>query len=201
MGSILAQRSSLFHFWPCSDLRSRLYLRRRRIPLLPADKFSAEMARVSGADTMKRIIADISQLPNGWLSPVFYCIDAEGQLDRAVTHTLLLLIQQAHPHEAELESLVTVAESGRYASPNLKLPDWGVNDINLWLLAPMAQPGHVCISNENAGDYSADDGGQPQQFTFEQFRSALKHWREFKELIAKEGKDNLVGRRFEAPWR
>ena len=36
------------------------------------------------------------------------------------------------------------------------------------------------------------------QFTYEQFRAALKHWREFRELMAREGKDKLVGRRFEA---
>lgn len=38
----------------------------------------------------------------------------------------------------------------------------------------------ICISNENTGEYSTEEGGQPQQFTYEQFRAALKHWREFR---------------------
>jgi hypothetical protein len=61
----------------------------------------------------------------------------------------------------------------------------------------MAQPGHICISNENTNEYSTE-GGQPQQFTYEQFRAALKHWREFREMMEREGKENLVGRRYEA---
>lgn len=91
-----------------------------------------------------------------------------------------------------------MAEVGTYVSPDPSLPDWSVNDKNVWLVPPMAEPGHVCISNENAGDFSVSDGGQAQQFTYEQFRAALKHWREFRDLMAREGKDKLVGRRCEA---
>jgi hypothetical protein len=78
------------------------------------------------------------------------------------------------------------------------MPDWGVNDTNIWLVAPMAQPGHVCIANENSGEFSTEEGGQPQQFTYEQFHAALSHWREFQKMLAREGKENLVGRRYEA---
>ncbi len=127
---------------------------------------------------------------------MLYCIGEDGQVDRAITETLLDLIEQSSPHEDELDSLVMLAESGRYVSPNLSLPDWGVNDTNIWLVPPMAKPGHVCIANENSGDFSTD-GGVPQQFSYEQFRVALKHWREFMSLVAKEGKQNLVGRRHE----
>src|SRR5450830_510301 len=97
-------------------------------------------------------------------------------------------------------TLYAQAEAGRYVSPNPSIPDWGVNDINIWLLAPMAQPAHVCITNENT-EYSSDEEyGKPQQFTYEQFRAALKHWREFQKLIAREGKEKLVGQRFEVAF-
>lgn len=145
---------------------------------------------------MKRIIGEIFKRPNGWLSTMFYCIGESGEVDRAITDTLLELIEQSCPHEDELEKLVELAETGCYVSPDPTLPDWGANDINIWLVPPMAKPGCVCISNENAGDFAAD-GGEPQQFAYSEFRLALKHWREFKELIVKEGKEKLVGQQYE----
>jgi hypothetical protein len=147
---------------------------------------------------MKKLIAEVWKHPHGFLSAMFYCHDADGQLDRAITHTLLSLIEEsAPPSDAELEALVAEAEGGHYIPRDPSLPDWGVNDKNVWLVPPMAKPGNVCISNENTGEYSTEEGGQPQQFTYEQFRAALKHWREFRELMAREGKDKLVGRRYE----
>jgi hypothetical protein len=151
-------------------------------------------------EIMKKIIAEIIERPNKFLSTMLYCVGEGGQVDRAVTETLLDLIEQSYPHENELESLVTLAESGNYVSPNLSLPDWGVNDTNIWLAPPMAKPGHVCIANENTGDFSTEDGGAPQQFTYEQFRAALRHWREFVCLVKREGKQNLVGMRYEAAF-
>ena len=148
---------------------------------------------------MKKLIADISKKPDGGLRSRFYCQDADGQLDQAVSHTLLLLITESLPaSDAELEALVSEAEAGCYVPREPSLPDWGVNDKNVWLVPPMAEPGHICISNEKTSEYSTEEGGQPQQFTYEQFRAALKHWREFQELMTRESKDKLVGRRYEA---
>ena len=148
---------------------------------------------------MKKLIADISRKPDGGLRSRFYCQEADGQLDQAVSHTLLLLITESPAAgNAELEALVSDAEAGCYVPREPSLPDWGVNDKNVWLVPPMAVPGHICISNENTGEYSTEEGGQPQQFSYEQFHAALKHWREFRTLIDKEGKENLVGRRYEA---
>jgi hypothetical protein len=147
---------------------------------------------------MKRLISEISEVSKAAL---IYCIDDLGHVDQAVSWTLLdLLAESSPPYDIELEQLVKEAEAGRYVASDPSLPDWSINDKNVWLVPPTAERGHICISNENAGDYSASAGGQPQQFTFEQFRLAMKHWREFKELITKEGKDNVVGRRFETPW-
>lgn len=40
----------------------------------------------------------------------------------------------------------------------------------------------------------------PQQFTYAQLPAALKHWREFRTVVERDGKDKLVGRRFEADF-
>lgn len=143
-----------------------------------------------------KIIAEVFALPSGSLLPQLYSVHEDGNVDHSVSDTLLDLIQQSYPHEDQLEALVRQAEEGRYQSPDASLPDWGVNDTNIWLVAPMARPGHVCIANENSEAFSAEEG-EPQQFTYHQFHAALKHWREFKQLMASEGKERLIGKRFE----
>ena len=149
--------------------------------------------------SMKKLIAEIWRHPQGFLGNTFYCHGDDGELDRAITQTLLSLIQEASsPSDEALEVLVSTAEAGRYAPRDPTLPDWGVNDKNVWLVEPMAKSGHICIANENTEEYSTEEGGQPQQFSFAQFRAALKHWREFQALVASEGKDKLLGQRYEA---
>lgn len=148
---------------------------------------------------MKKLIAEVWRHPQGFLGNAFYCHDGNGELDPAITQTLLALIQEcASPSDETLEALVSTAEEGRYAPRDPTLPDWGVNDKNVWLVEPMAKAGHICISNENTEEYSTEEGGEPQQFTFAQFRAALKHWREFQALVSREGKDKFVGQRYEA---
>lgn len=147
---------------------------------------------------MKRIIAEVHASHDGVLHSLLYCISDNGEVDRSVTETLLHFVEMSYPSENQIEQLMALAESGGYAPKNPEWADWGVNDINIWLLAPMAQPGHVCITNENTDYNSDEEHGNPQQFTYEQFRAALKHWREFRELMAREGKENLIGRRYEA---
>lgn len=147
---------------------------------------------------MKKLIAEVWRYPDGHLSTALYSRDENGDLDKAMNQTILDLVEESIPDDQFLEALVAQAEAGRYISPNPDLPDWGVNDINIWLVPPMAQPGHVCITNENT-EYSSDEAhGKPQQFTYAQFYAALKHWREFQALIALEGKDSLLGQRYEA---
>ena len=147
---------------------------------------------------MKNLIARVEVLSNGIVSAGMGCFDGEENLDVATTHTLIDLIEQSIPDDQTLEALVVQAKAGRYISPNPAMPDWGVNDINIWLAPPMAQPGHVCITNENTEYSSDEDHGNPQQFTYAQFHAALNHWREFRELMAREGKEHLVGRRYVA---
>ncbi|MES2786559.1 MAG: hypothetical protein V4684_13930 [Pseudomonadota bacterium] len=147
---------------------------------------------------MKKIIADISTQPGAGDRMRFYCQKGDGQVDKAITHTLLRLIAETEsPSDAELDELVFQAAAERYIPKDPSLPDWGVNDKNVWLVPPMAEPGHICISNENTYEFAAEEGGQPQQFTYEQFQVALAHWRKFLQIVALEGKESLVGMRFE----
>lgn len=149
---------------------------------------------------MKRLVAEIHQSSDGVLHSLDYCVDEEKRLVVAVTHTLLEFIRESIPDDRALEALVAEAEAGCYISPNPAMPDWGVNDINIWLAPPMALPGHVCITNENT-EYSSDrDHGNPQLFTYKQFHAALRHWREFQAVVAREGKNQLVGQRHEAEF-
>lgn len=158
------------------------------------------MARLPNK-AMKTLIAEVLTRPDGSTRPAFYCAGVDGFPDRAVSDTLLDLIAESQPpSDQHLDLLIKRVESGAYTPSNAALPDWSVNDKNVWLTPPMAKPGCICVSNENSGDLSVSDGGTPQQFTYEQFRLALKHWREFRSVVEREGKDNLVGRRFEATF-
>jgi hypothetical protein len=146
----------------------------------------------------KIIVAEVVQLRGGSLMPVLSGINANGDVDDALTQTLLTFVMLSAPSHRDIEGLLQSVEAGQYIPEHPEWADWGVNDVDLWLRPPMAEPGHICISNENTVEYSTEEGGQPQQFTYEQFRAALKHWREFRELMAREGKDKLVGQRYEA---
>lgn len=146
----------------------------------------------------KIIVARIIQLREGAFLPILSGVDECGEVDEALTQTLLTFVMLSTPSHKDIEALLQSFEAGQYTPKHPEWADWGVNDVDLWLRPPMAQPGHVCISNENTELYSTEEGGQPQQFTYEQFRAALRHWREFRELMAREGKEKLVGRRYEA---
>lgn len=146
---------------------------------------------------MKKLIAEVLERPDGSSRAVLYCVDEDGRPDQAVGNTLLEFLELSYPSATEVEQLLVLAESGSYVPKNPEWADWGVNDVDLWLRPPMADPGHICISNDNCTEYSSQEGGQPQQFSYKQFRVALKHWRDFRELLAGEGKESLVGRRYE----
>ncbi|MDT0140823.1 hypothetical protein [Acidovorax sp. PRC11] len=145
---------------------------------------------------MKRLIAEVLKRPDGSTHAVLYCLGEDGRPDQAIGNTLLEFVELSYPSVTEIEQLVTLAENCGYVANNPDWADWGINDVDLWLRPPLATPGHICISNENTSQFSAE-GGQPQQFTYGQFRTALKHWQEFRELMVQEGRESLVGRRYE----
>jgi hypothetical protein len=145
----------------------------------------------------KIIVAEVVQLRGGSLMPVLSGVNSHGIVDDALTQTLLTFVMLSAPSHKDIEALLKSVEAGEYIPAHAEWADWGVNDVDMWLRPPMAESGHICISNENTGEYSTEEGGQPQQFTYEQFRAALKHWRDFQEMMAREGKENLVGQRYE----
>jgi len=150
---------------------------------------------------MRKLVSEWYRLPSGSVTPQFYCLDHSQQLVQGVTDTLLELIGDSlHPSELKLEALVEKAEAGLYTPADPDLPDWSVNNKDLWLVPPMAHPGRIAISNEYSGDFAVSEGAEPQQFTFAQFRAALKHWREFLALVARDGKEHWVGRRYETEF-
>lgn len=146
---------------------------------------------------MKKMIAEVYKLPSGSLMPQMYCIESDGNVNRAVTDTLLSLVTELNDKMMdELEALVSASEVGTYRPVDPDLPDWGINDKNVWLMPPKAKPGCLCVSNEYVPDYS-DDDGEPQQFTRQQFRQALAHWKSFQKLIQERGLPNMIGHRVE----
>ena len=154
------------------------------------------MARLPIADTMKRLVAEVTKLPSGSLLPQFYCVDESG-INRSVTETLLDLISESSAKAlAEIEALVELSEVGGYRPSNPDLPDWSVNEKYVWLHPPMANSGFICISNEYSGEYSHSEG-RPQHFTYHQFRDAVRHWRKFLEVFEKRGGESLLGQPIE----
>lgn len=148
---------------------------------------------------MNKMVSTISRFSSGKLFPIFYCIDDSGEVIRALTQTLFQFIEEHATRDySALEALINTSEAGAYTPADPDLPDWSVNDKNVWLTPPMALPGHIAISNEYSGDYAVTEGGEAQQFTYTQFRAALKHWREFLALVERDGKEHWVGRRYEA---
>ena len=149
---------------------------------------------------MKKLITEVCKLPSGSLIPQMYSLTANGELDQGITHTLLDLISELDEKLAsELEMLVSAAERGTYKPQNPDLPDWGINDKNVWLVSPIANPPCLSISNELIPDFSCDDG-EPQQFTRQQFRQVLAFWMEFQNIIRELGISNMAGYRYESQF-
>jgi len=146
---------------------------------------------------MKKIIAEVVELPNGWVKPALYCLDEDGEVSSAITNTVLDVISESgHRALQELNELIRFFESGGYAPRNPALPDWSVNDKNIWLVPPRAASGNICVSNENISDYSEDDG-IPQQFPINLFRVVIDHWNCFQGLIKEQGLVGMKWKKYE----
>lgn len=114
-----------------------------------------------------------------------------------MTDTLLDLVAESSPRAAaNLSELLAKAEAGTYKPADPNLPDWGLNDKNVWVVPPMAKEGNVRISNENIETYSVEYG-EPQEFSIRQVRAAFEHWARFQAILADKGKENLIGVKFE----
>lgn len=147
---------------------------------------------------MIRIITEVFKMPTGSIHPLIYAVKEDGQIDQAVTNTLCDFVSYLFPPaDMEFKSLLAQVYAGKYLPMNPLLADFGVNDVNVWLVAPHAKDGCLCISNENISDFSIDQG-QPQQFTFEEFRKTSECWKNFQEKIREKGAERMIGQKFEA---
>ena len=145
-----------------------------------------------------KVVSEIFKMPNGAFAPMFYCRREDGQIDQDVTSTLLMAVEECTPAAiASLAVLIDEVAAGTYVPHDPVLPDWGVNDKNFWFGPPYTKPHHVLISNENIEDYSIDHG-KPQEFSLDQVRAALDHWRRFLETVRLSGKESFEGEKFES---
>jgi hypothetical protein len=143
-----------------------------------------------------KIVAQVFRMPNGLLRPQLYAVNSKGKIDRGSSETLLEFISElGSPIGHEFESLLSQAESSTYIPKNPDLPDWSVNDKNVWVRPPRAMQGKLCISNENIAAYSSDEG-IPQQFTISQYRNASVHWKTFQKYIKEKELSKIVGEQF-----
>lgn len=146
---------------------------------------------------MMRIITEVFKMPSGSIIPLLYAVKEDGQVDRAVTDTLCDFVSHLFPPaDKEFESLLAQVSVGKYFPANPLLADFGVNDVNAWLVAPHAKGGGISISNENISDYSIDDG-QPQQFSVKEFHAASECWKNFQKIIRERGAESILGEKFE----
>jgi hypothetical protein len=156
------------------------------------------MARLSGVHTMMRVITEVFKMPSGSIIPLLYVVKEDGQVDQAITNTLCDFVSHLFPPaDAEFEELLVKVEASEYVPGDASLADFGVNDINVWLVAPHTPENGISISNENTSEYSIDDG-LPQQFSIREFRLVSDHWKKFQQIIRKNGIENLAGQKFEA---
>jgi hypothetical protein len=147
---------------------------------------------------MKKLGTSAIKLQDGSIHVAYVCFDHEHVVDNATSLTLLDLVQMAFWGQDSLNilcSLVRRAEAGEYVSPNKELPDFGVNDVNIWLNEPMALRGVICITNENT-EYNCESANL-QRFTFSQFWRALECWQDIQAHINLHGKSALLNQKLE----
>lgn len=148
---------------------------------------------------MKKMIAEVIETPNQTLMYDYTLVDVDGSIDKPVTQTLMEFVLMADNHLKEIESLLDSNAIGQSSSEWPYMPDWGMNDINLWLNSPFGSNGYLCITNENT-EYNSEEGGLPQVFSYEQFHAAVEHWQNFRAIVAKNGGKTVLGHKYEAPW-
>lgn len=158
------------------------------------------MAKVSGIDTMKKIIAEVKLLTNKSFCPRIFCIDQDESEDEAISLTLCdSLWELCGEPLLKLEGLIADAVSGKYVSKDSNIPDMAINEKLIWVRPPFAAPGGICISNENVPEFSIDEGS-PQRFTSNQFNVVATLVSDFSIEIAKQGRESLVNHRFEVDF-
>lgn len=145
----------------------------------------------------RQMIATVFRSPGGLVIRQFYCVDDNEKVNTPISNTLLDFIYLCAPDET-LEQLISQAQAGKYSPANPNLPDWGINDVNLWLPTELTQQGLLKISNENT-DQSEDSCGGVV-FTFQEFWAAMEHWKLFLRKVETEGEYGMVNQPLVAPF-
>ncbi|HET9864536.1 MAG TPA: hypothetical protein VFP37_13910 [Steroidobacteraceae bacterium] len=85
----------------------------------------------------EKLVCEILRLPSGSCLPQIYCVDSGGTVDRAVTDTLLSLLSELDDALLEqLDFIITAAEGGSYQSADPHSPDFGMNEMAVWITRP-----------------------------------------------------------------
>jgi hypothetical protein len=151
------------------------------------------MAWLPGVHPMMRIITEVFKMPSGSIVPLIYAAKENGQVDRAITDTLCDFVSHLFPPaDRRFEYSLVRAIEGKYLPPNPLLADFGVNDINVWVVTPNAGDGNILISNENIPEFSSDEG-EPQKFSIQQFHATWECWKRFQQNIRENGAESIVG--------
>lgn len=150
---------------------------------------------------MSRLEVRAMTLNDGRAYVYYVAFDDTDQPNDAVNATILDLVKMAHWRGDSLNKLVELvlrAQSGAYQSPNPGLPDFGINDVNIWLAEPNARPGMICVTNENT-EYTHEFGRQ-QHFTFNDFWSLLKCFTELSTAIRDTPAELLITDHVSVAW-
>src|SRR5262245_39990440 len=142
---------------------------------------------------MDRLYVAATRLDDGRPRVYYGALDTQGMEDVAASNTLIDLIHMAHWSEdslSALKDLVSLAETGGYISPDPQLPDFGINDVNLWLVVPMTKPALICVTNENTE--FTHEAQRQQYFTFGQFWDALACYARLAEAALERGQEGLI---------
>jgi hypothetical protein len=149
---------------------------------------------------MKKLVIHTSTHPKGNDFPLLYCLDESGEVNRAVTDTLLDAVSELSPPEiAIFESSMQQVEAGNFHPVAPDEPHWAGNATTAWFGEPRAGKNEVLIANSYVPEFSEEDG-EPQRFTFAQLRLAMQAWRGFKRELAERGVEAMRGQRKEIPF-
>ena len=142
---------------------------------------------------MNCISVQAIELNDGRIHVYYSALNGDGTPDHAADSTLLDLIDMAHWGSDMLDSLCSLvqqAESGGYVSADKARPDFGINDVNLWISEATCKPGTICITNENT-IYTLDQSGA-QLFAYSQFWQTLDCYKRLRAMALERGEAYLL---------
>lgn len=149
---------------------------------------------------MKKLILYVFSHSSGINQPSMVCQDETGEVNRAITDTLLDAVSELSPLEYALfEEIMQQVETGTYHPVAPDEAHWAGNATVAWFGEPKAGKDSVLIANEYVPEFSEEDG-EPQRFSFEQLKLVMKVWFKFKRELAEHEAQSMRGRMVEIPF-